>query len=139
MDRKKLEDTFKELGFEVIAFKNLMSFDLKNMVKKLAAKDYSNYGSLVICIMSHGIENAIAASDCRYVNLNKLKYKFSYGKCPSLYGKPKIFIVQSCQGTLEQNYTDVVPVGSGSSGKHELFYEALIVSPLQYIFVVFSL
>lgn len=85
-------------------------------MKKLAAKDFSKYGCLVVCLLSHGIENAIAGSDSRYVNVNKLKYKFSYNYCPSLYGKPKIFIVQACQGDLEQSQTHVVPLSLSASG-----------------------
>lgn len=80
-------------------------------MKVLAAKDYKDYGSLVVCFLSHGIENAIATSDSRFLNLNKLKYKFSLRKCPSLYGKPKIFIVQACQGPLMQTDAGLIPIG----------------------------
>ncbi len=76
-------------------------------MKKLARKDLKDYGCLVVCLLSHGIENAILCYDGKYVNINKLKYEFSLNKCPSLYGKPKIFIVQACQGKLRQNNTGI--------------------------------
>jgi len=95
---------------------NLMSFDIRGEIKKLATRNFSNYGCLVVCLLSHGIENAIAGADSLYVNVNKLKYKFSYNKCPSLYGKPKIFIVQACQGDLEQNERNLVPLIPFSPG-----------------------
>ena len=108
--------TFEKLGFCVIVHHNLFSFDIKGELKKLAAQNFSKHGCLVVCILSHGIENAIAGSDDHWVNINKLKYKFSYNKCPSLYGKPKIFIVQACQGSLEQTSTGVVPITISSTG-----------------------
>ena len=44
----------------------------------------------------------IDGADSIPVNINKLKYQFDFNNCPSLYGKPKIFIVQACQGNLNQ-------------------------------------
>ncbi|KZS02353.1 Uncharacterized protein APZ42_000639, partial [Daphnia magna] len=43
-------------------------------------------------------------------------YEFSLDNCPSLYGKPKIFIVQACQGSLSQSETGTVapPVNPAS-------------------------
>lgn len=115
-DCRRLNFTFKNLGFQVVTHHNLMSFDIRGEIKKLAAQDFSNYGCLVVCLLSHGIENAIAGADSLYVNVNKLKYKFSYNNCPSLYGKPKIFIVQACQGDLEQNNKNIVPLTLLSAG-----------------------
>ncbi len=99
-----------------------MSFDIRGEMKKLATEDFSNYGCLVVCLLSHGIENAIAGADSLYVNVNKLKYKFSYNNCPSLYGKPKIFIVQACQGELEQNERNFVPLTLLSPGAVYIFF-----------------
>lgn len=109
-DWRSLKRIFLKLGFEVVIHHDLMSYDIKGEMKKLAARDFSQYGCLVVCLLSHGIENAVAGFDGHYVNINKLKYKFSYNFCPSLYGKPKIFVVQSCQGELEQNQKQVVPL-----------------------------
>ncbi|XP_057365813.1 uncharacterized protein LOC130686695 [Daphnia carinata] len=109
-DWTNLKCIFLKLGFDVVVHHDLMSYDIKGEMEKLAARDFSQYGCLVVCLLSHGIENAIAGFDGHYVNINKLKYKFSYNFCPSLYGKPKIFIVQACQGDLEQSQTQVVPL-----------------------------
>lgn len=83
-----------------------MAWELKAKVDELASKkDFSRYGCLVICLLSHGTEGAIEGIDSRKVNINNLKYKFTLEKCPDLYGKPKIFIVQACQGILKQTTT----------------------------------
>ncbi len=115
-DWRRLKFTFENLGFEVVIHHNLMSFDIRGEIKKIAAQNFSKYGCLVVCLLSHGIENAIAGADSIYVNVNKLKYKFSYNNCPSLYGKPKIFLVQACQGDLEQNQKNIVPLTLLSAG-----------------------
>lgn len=87
------------------------AYELKAEVRKLAErKGFSAYGSLVVCIMSHGLEGTVAGSDGRFVNINKLKYQFSFEKCPDLYGKPKIFIIQACQGVLKQGKAGIIPL-----------------------------
>lgn len=83
-------------------FPDLTSIQLKSEIKGLASKvDLSGYGSLVVCLLSHGFEGHILCSDNVPVNINRLKSKFSLEKCPHLYGKPKIFIVQACQVSLD--------------------------------------
>ncbi|KAK4020374.1 putative Caspase Dronc [Daphnia magna] len=111
-DRDTLEDIFKKLGFNIEVHKNLSSFDLKSEINSLATRNFKDYGCLVVCLMSHGIENAIVCYDGRFVNTNELKYEFSLNNCPTLYGKPKIFIVQTCQGLLEQSKTGIAPIAN---------------------------
>ncbi|XP_032777836.2 uncharacterized protein LOC116916657 isoform X3 [Daphnia magna] len=107
-DRDALNVTFNGLGFDTKVHENLASFDVKNEIENLAKGDFNDYGCLIVCFLSHGIENAILCYDGRHVNTNELKYKFSLGNCPSLYGKPKIFIIQACQGYLEQSQTGIL-------------------------------
>ncbi|KAI9564925.1 hypothetical protein GHT06_008666 [Daphnia sinensis] len=128
-DRDKLKEIFNELGFKTLIYNNLDSYALKTEIKSLAKKDLKNYGCLVVCLLSHGIENAILCYDGRYVNTNELKYEFSLDKCPSLYGKPKIFIVQACQGSLEQSKTGTISHKNSSSGFSQRvtrIYEAFV-------------
>ncbi|KAI9564773.1 caspase 8 [Daphnia sinensis] len=104
VDREALKNTFKGLGFEIDKdHESLNSHDLKFEINYLASKrDFGDYGCLVVCLLSHGTENTIQCRDGILLNINKLKYEFSLNNCPTLYGKPKIFIVQTCQGQLEQ-------------------------------------
>ncbi|XP_057370114.1 uncharacterized protein LOC130691221 [Daphnia carinata] len=101
-DKEALKNTFKKLGFDFKVYENLDSVGLESEINELAnKKNFENYGCLVVCLLSHGIENAILCYDSKFVNITKLKYEFSSNNCPSLYGKPKIFIVQSCQSNPE--------------------------------------
>lgn len=56
MDCNELAKTFHSLGYEVQIHNDLIACDLKDEVSKLASRKYDEYGSLVICILSHGEE-----------------------------------------------------------------------------------
>ncbi|XP_045025580.1 mitogen-activated protein kinase 4 isoform X3 [Daphnia magna] len=126
MDRDMLMNTFHKLGFEIEKKESLDSFELKSEINNLAERDFKDYGCLVVCLLSHGIENAIQCYDRRCVNTNELKYEFSLDNCPSLYGKPKIFIVQACQGSLSQSETGIVAPPANPAS----FFSKLILAPV---------
>jgi hypothetical protein len=79
-------------------YQNLKAQDLRNQIDELAKKDFSSYASLVVCILSHGDEGVVAGVDSKNIKINDLKYKFNSNDCHSLNGKPKIWIIQACQG-----------------------------------------
>ncbi|XP_057370245.1 uncharacterized protein LOC130691332 [Daphnia carinata] len=107
-DREKLKLMFHGSGIDTEVYENLESFDLISKIKNLAKRDWKDYGCFIVCLLSHGVENAIQCYDGRYVNYTELKNEFSLYNCPSLYGKPKIFIVQACQVPLSKN-GDIFP------------------------------
>lgn len=101
-----------------------MAWELKAIVREIRnKKDFSRYGSLVICLLSHGTEGVVEGIDGRQVSINNLKYKFSLEKCPELYGKPKIFIIQACQGVLKQTTTGFTSTSS-SPGISTIFLKS---------------
>ena len=83
-------------------FRNLKAKDLLYYTDDLIRRDFSGYASLVVCILSHGDENVVKGTDFKNVTIDDLKYKFNSHNCPSLNGKPKIWIVQACQGHKSQ-------------------------------------
>jgi hypothetical protein len=101
-DKTKLTSVFKALGFDVEIFENLKKKDLLYYIEGLRSRDFSTYASLIVCILSHGDENVVEGTDGKSLNINELKYKFNSNDCPSLNGKPKIWIIQACQGTENQ-------------------------------------
>ena len=76
---------------------------------------------------SHGIKGRIYAKD-RLYKIEQIWEKFGAENCPSLEGKPKIFLVQACQGTnydygteLKQGtYTNKTDTGSWVCGDYIL-------------------
>ncbi len=84
-------------------FENLKKKDLLYYIEDLTSRDnFSTYASLIVCILSHGDENVVEGTDGKSLNINELKYKFNSNACLSLNGKPKIWIIQACQGTENQ-------------------------------------
>jgi hypothetical protein len=67
-------------------------------IEDLAKYDFSSYASLVVCILSHRNEGAVAGVDGKIIKINELKYKFNSNHCPTLNGKPKIWIIRSVSG-----------------------------------------
>ena len=104
-DCQRLEETFLNLGFDVFIRTNIEGRHLEWEMLELARSDFWNknqYGSLVVCILSHGSEGKVYGVDGVDVEIRTLKYLFNSRNCPGLYGKPKMFIVQACQGNMHQ-------------------------------------
>lgn len=96
-DYTELKLTFESLGFQVEIHQDLTKDELNFKIEELTKMTYENYGSLVICLLSHGTNNSIACYDGEYVDTNELQYKFSPDSCSGLEGKPKIFLIDACR------------------------------------------
>lgn len=83
-------------------FRNLKARDLLYYIDDLTRRDFDEYASLIVCILSHGDENVVFGTDLVNLNINDLKYKFNSYDCPKLSGKLKIWIIQACQGNESQ-------------------------------------
>ena len=55
-DCNRLNETFSKLGYDVIVYNDLRAYEVIESVNTVAKEDFSNYGSLVICLLSHGDE-----------------------------------------------------------------------------------
>lgn len=65
----------------------------------MANEDHSCYSALFIIIMSHGEEGGVIFThDCKPIQISSIASHFTISKCPSLAGKPKVLIMQACQG-----------------------------------------
>uniref|UniRef100_A0A8C5UDY9 Caspase-8 n=1 Tax=Malurus cyaneus samueli TaxID=2593467 RepID=A0A8C5UDY9_9PASS len=72
------------------------SFNL--LIKEYSKKDHRNMDCFVCFILSHGEKDKIKGVDDECVNIEELTSCFTGTNCPSLAGKPKVFIIQACQG-----------------------------------------
>lgn len=91
-DAEKLRETFRRIGFRVEVVKDVTHYDIIPLIEKWVeiAKDYS---TLFVCILSHGVKGHIFGVNSIRVSVEEIKtalYAFS---------KPKVLILQSCQGT----------------------------------------
>ena len=64
----------------------------------IAKKNHSAYDCFVCCILSHGNLGKVYGSDGVAVEIKDLTDAVKPARCGSLTGKPKVFIIQACQG-----------------------------------------
>lgn len=99
-DAKAVESTFKSLGFAVRTHHDLTVAQLFNVLESESRQRsrHQYEDCFVCCIMTHGDKgNTLAAKDASY-SLGNVIDIFNSTRCPSLAGKPKIFIIQACRG-----------------------------------------
>lgn len=63
-----------------------------------AEKDFSRFDCFVCVILSHGSKNGIYGTDEQVIKVEAITKLFRHNECPSLEGKPKIFLIQTCHG-----------------------------------------
>lgn len=106
-----LSERFLDFGYDLRHYANLKADDLHETITDLAKEkdlDYkekslfNKYGSLVACLLSHGGLGTVYGIDGKEVKVLELQDAFNSQACPDLGGKPKIFIIQACQGVIGQ-------------------------------------
>ncbi|XP_059623025.1 caspase-1-like [Phlebotomus argentipes] len=113
-DRDRMEEVFKQLGFETRVFNDLSRKELRNVLEKVAQEDHSDSDCLALIVMTHGETGYLYANDDSY-KIEELWFEFMGNKCKSLIGKPKLFFVNACRGekfdhgvTFSRVFTDQV-------------------------------
>lgn len=108
VDAECIKKQFACFGFYSIVYKNLNFLNLYEVLKRLSQIDHQDKDCVVIVILTHGDLGCLYARDTHY-NLNKIVRLFSANNCPSLAGKPKIFVIQACQGSMSDPGVTLVP------------------------------
>ena len=99
-DVNELDDLFQQLSFTVDVRENLKRDEMQRVVIEYANIDHTQYCAFVMIVMSHGSNrDVIYGVDGRYVTLEAIMSEFQATNCPSLDGKPKVFIIQACRGS----------------------------------------
>ena len=118
VDVKALSETFLTFGYDLRLYANLTKEQLIQTVDEIATKGMlKDYASLVVCLLSHGGLGTIEGVDHKkghekLVNvISDIQWAFNSQKCPELINKPKIFIIQACQGGVGQR---MIPASSSS-------------------------
>ena len=53
----------------------------------------------ILCVLSHGKEGVIYGSDGHEVAIDGLERELNNDNCKVMVGKPKLVIIQACQGS----------------------------------------
>ncbi|KFZ56983.1 Caspase-8, partial [Antrostomus carolinensis] len=99
-DGEAVKRVFRWLQFETVEHMDLEAKQMYAKVKEYSKKDHSNMDCFVCFIFSHGEKDKIKGVDHEFVNIKDLVSCFSGSNCPSLAGKPKLFFIQACQGSV---------------------------------------
>ncbi|KAM4609342.1 caspase-8 [Polymixia lowei] len=106
-DERSLVSVFEWLGFETQIVHDCTRDQVLSVVQELRRKDHSQMDCLACCVLSHGQEGGVYGVDGQAVQLRELTEPFGGSQCPSLTEKPKLFFIQACQGSREQQAVSI--------------------------------
>ncbi|XP_053659638.1 caspase-8 [Anopheles marshallii] len=95
VDKKALENLFTEFGYELIVEENNTHHQILQSVQHAVQRIKSMHCSLVVCLLSHGQEGKVFGSNSIPVEVKAIQQLMANER---LTGKPKLLIVQACQG-----------------------------------------
>lgn len=98
IDARNLQSLFLSLKYKVRVVENLRARNLKDTIMKFARENHNAYDSVVLCLLSHGLEGRIYGVDGGLVPINDLVAMFNGHNAKTLFGKPKLFFIQACRG-----------------------------------------
>ncbi|GLH03852.1 Caspase [Gryllus bimaculatus] len=112
VDRDKLKEALKHLGFDVKVYNDLTCNDLMQKVREEAEADHSESDAFVMAVLTHGQKDFLFANDRSY-KYDFLWTNFTADKCPSLSNKPKLFFIEACQiSTSDSEVVQQEPEGN---------------------------
>ena len=109
-DVRNLKDLFGDFGFRSRVQDSQAGSEMLLLLEETAEKYFPRYDCFVCVVLSHGSKDGIYETDEETINIEAITSLFRRDECPSLEGKPKIFLIQACRG----NQRDIVPVVSDS-------------------------
>ena len=89
-----LKKLFEDFKYHVVVKNDLTHVEIIKEVDK-ASKQSSKYDGLIVCVLSHGHEGLFYGSDSVPVFVKDIKANMS---SKVLLNKPKILLIQACQG-----------------------------------------
>lgn len=116
-DCKNLENSLKNLGFEVHVYSDLTNTELMEIINRAADDNHKARDCFIVAVLSHGEHGILYARDSVYKPEN-LWTPFAADKCPTLAGKPKMFFIQACQGDKLDAGVTMLRATETDSGSH---------------------
>uniref|UniRef100_A0A182T7T8 Caspase n=1 Tax=Anopheles maculatus TaxID=74869 RepID=A0A182T7T8_9DIPT len=103
VDCKRLKETLDLFGFDVKVYQDFKLEEIKAIVEKVSSMDHRDNDCILIAVLTHGEDgDYVYAHDVSY-ELSTIWSHFTADNCPSLAGRPKIFLVQACRGNKLDN------------------------------------
>ena len=93
-----LQRLFTHLGFYTNCYNDLTGNQFRSVFSDAAAIDHKKFDCLMVAILTHGIKGKLYSTDGELIPVEDLTKLFNGYHCPSLIGKPKIFLLQVNRG-----------------------------------------
>ncbi|XP_066924180.1 caspase-3-like [Clytia hemisphaerica] len=117
-DCETLVNMFLDFGFIVEVFKDISTKELIKVMKRISHDHFQPISTLFMAFLTHGLEKNLYMTDGP-IEIRKIT---DYMKGSNLAGKPKVMIIQACQGV---NYMDTLETdGPSSPSKREISFPA---------------
>ncbi|KAL1513890.1 hypothetical protein ABEB36_003230 [Hypothenemus hampei] len=113
VDRNRLANIFNRMNYKVVIKDNLAHYDMLNEIKQVTA-EISDESSLIICILTHGENGVVFGVNSCKVEVHDIK-NVMCNTNKKLIGKPKMLILQSCQGQQCQKINKIEETETGNS------------------------
>jgi len=122
-----LKETFEGINFKVKDFYDLKKKKALDIISEAkASEELKEYDCFVCVVLAHGRTNETNGEQQLLfkdglVDLKELSEPVSNDNCKTLAGKPKIFIIEACRGSLrdEKDVDYPLPTGAFIEGEEE--------------------
>ncbi|XP_050080543.1 caspase-8 [Anopheles maculipalpis] len=95
VDKNALEHLFTDFGYDLIVEENITHHQILQAVQHAVQRMKPIHCSLIVCLLSHGQEGKVFGSNSIPVEVKAIQQLMASER---LTGKPKLLIVQACQG-----------------------------------------
>ncbi|XP_059610673.1 caspase-3-like isoform X2 [Phlebotomus argentipes] len=99
-DENELKKTLGRFNIDVKVERDANLNTIEKKVKEISKMDFKKKSCLIVCVLSHGNEGQTIFARDRSYNLDKDIIE-PIIRNATLAGKPKIFIVQACKGSVQ--------------------------------------
>jgi len=97
VDYENLKKVLDQLDFEVMPYIDLSYKEVEKQIAKAVGMDHTEHDCILVAILTQGESDMVWAKD-KYYKVDNVWSAFTPDKCPTLAGKPKIFVVQVSRG-----------------------------------------
>ena len=110
LDFLNLKQTFENMNFLIRSYEDLSKFEMRKVLTELQGTDHSTFDTFFCIVMSHGDEDeCIVTRDMQTIKKDTILNHFTADICPTLAGKPKVFIFQACRGHRQDQGAELIP------------------------------
>ncbi|XP_072165585.1 caspase-6-like [Diadema setosum] len=96
-DVNNLKHHLARLGFEVLIFQDISAYEIRRQLMNAAKTNHTDSDCFMCVFLTHGDDGIIYGRD-QTLELQELFDFFRGENCPTLVGKPKLFLIQACRG-----------------------------------------